>query len=600
MVFLSRKRLTALHWVAACGLAGAFVGAPLARAQTPPPVDAGSLLQQQQNQPPRPAFPPALGDAVVPLAEPPTPAGPAKAEGSSAVVVVTSFKLTGSISVFTPERLHAALAGYLNRPLSLADLQAAARTLTELYRQQGYFLARAYLPKQDITEGIVTLVISEGRVDSDEGLRIEGQGLRLKASVVKGVLGRAAPGNQPLKRAELERGLLLLNDLPGIRASANLEPGLTPGTTRIVADVKEAPLFNGFALLDNYGSRYTGTNRASAGFNFNDPLGYGEQLTVQATQSQKSAGANYTYGRVGYSQPVGTSGARAGVVYSSMAYSVGEELANLRAEGTAQTWTGNARYPLIRSRERSLYATAAYDRKTLFNEAAGAATSDKLVDVATTGLDLDQSDALGGGGGYTYAGLSFSAGQLDLGRNAASLSSDQGIGGAHTQGSFQKLNWHASRLQRATEKLSFALLTSGQFTCANLDSAERFQLGGPGGVRAYPTGEAAGDEGVRASLEARYFVGSFGAWGDVNVQAFYDWGRVRQFKDADGQTLTTPNDYNLSGFGLGVTLSKSARYEARLQWAKKIGDNPAATTQGNDSDGTRHRSRVWVSLTTFF
>ena len=180
-----------------------------------------------------------------------------------------------------------------------------------------------------------------------------------------------------------------------------------------------------------------------------------------------------------------------------MAYSVGEELANLRAEGTAQTWTGNARYPLIRSRERSLFATAAYDRKTLYNEAAGSATSDKLVDVATTGLDLEQSDAFAGGG-YTYAGLSFSAGQLDLGRNAASLSSDQGTGGAHTQGSFQKFNWHAARLQRATEKLSFALLTSGQFASANLDSAERFQLGGPSGVRAYPTGEASGDEGVRA------------------------------------------------------------------------------------------------------
>jgi hemolysin activation/secretion protein len=513
-------------------------------------------------------------------------------------VVVTAFKFDGALSVFTPERLQAALAGYLNRPLALADLQAAARTLTELYRQQGYFLARAYLPKQDVTEGIVTLVISEGRVDSEQGLRIEGQGVRLKPSVVKGVLGRAAPGNQPLKRAELERGLLLLNDLPGIGASANLEPGLTPGTTRIVADLKEAPLLSGFALLDNYGSRYTGTNRASAGVNVNDPFGYGEQLTVQATQSQKSDDTNYTYRRVGYSQPIGTEGTRAGVAYSNMAYSVGKDLANLRAEGTAQTWTANARHPLIRSRERSLYATAAYDRKTLYNEAAGSATSDKLIDVGTTGLELDQSDALGGGG-YNYAGLSLSAGQLDLGRNASSLSSDQGTGGAHTQGSFQKLNWHASRLQRATEKLSFALLTSGQFASSNLDSAERFQLGGPSGVRAYPTGEAAGDEGVRATLEARYFVGSFGAWGDVNVQAFYDWGRVRQFKDADGQTLTTPNNYNLSGYGLGVTLSKSARYEARLQWAQKIGDNPAATTQGNDSDGTRHRSRVWVSLTTF-
>ena len=115
-----------------------------------------------------------------------------------------------------------------------------------------------------------------------------------------------------------------------------------------------------------------------------------------------------------------------------------------------------------------------------------------------------------------------------------------------------------------------------------------------------PAAEATGDEGLRATVEARYFVGSLGKWGEVNLQAFYDWGRVRQFKDAEGQTLTSPNAYNLSGFGLGISLSKSARYDARLQWAQKIGDNPAANTQGNDSDGTNHRSRVWVSLTTFF
>jgi hemolysin activation/secretion protein len=278
---------------------------------------------------------------------------------------------------------------------------------------------------------------------------------------------------------------------------------------------------------------------------------------------------------------------------------VGQELTSLQSKGTAGNLTANLRYPLIRGRERSLFASAAYDRKNLFNEANGARTSDKLVDVTSLGLNLEQIDTWGGGA-YNYAGITASAGTLDLGRDGANLASDQAADGPRTQGSFEKLNWNATRLQRATEKLSFAALFSGQIASKNLDSGEKFQLGGPSGVRAYPAGEATGDEGLRATLEARYFAGTFTTVGDVNLQAYYDWGSVRQFRNPGALTITTPNDYSLSGIGLGATVSRSGRFEAKALWAQKIGSNPAASAKGNDSDGTNNSTRVWLSLTAFF
>lgn len=580
------------------GLASLLLAATSAQAQTQPNVDAGSLLQQQQNQP-NPLATPPRSDLKTLLKEELPAQYPRALEVDKTTIVVKTFTLAGPITAFTPAQLQTALAGFVNRPLSLAELQEAANAITQLYRQSGYFLARAYLPKQDVTAGSVTIAITEGLLDANNGVRLEGTELRVKAALALGIVNAAVAAGKPLNQESLERSLLLLGDIPGLAASANLEPGSTPGSTRVAVEIKEGLAFNGNAVLDNYGSRYTGSDRLTASLNLNDPLGRGEQFTVQGTQALQSEGSNYTYARLGYSQPVGRTGARAGLAYSSMLYAVGQELASLHSKGTAQNWTANLRYPLIRSRERSLFANAAYDRKTLFNEANGARTSDKQVDVIGAGLNLEQSDTWGGGA-YNYAGITLSTGSLDLGRDAASLAGDQGPGGARTQGSFQKINWNATRLQRVTEKLSFAAMFNGQSASKNLDSGERFQLGGPSGVRAYPAGEATGDEGLRATLEARYFAGSFDAAGDVNVQAFYDWGSVRQFKDPSAQTLTTPNDFNLSGIGFGITVSRPGRFEAKAQWAQKIGSNPAASATGKDADGTQNSTRLWLSLTAFF
>jgi hypothetical protein len=62
---------------------------------------------------------------------------------------------------------------------------------------------------------------------------------------------------------------------------------------------------------------------------------------------------------------------------------------------------------------------------------------------------------------------------------------------------------------------------SGQTASKNLDSSEKFSLGGINGVRAYPQGEASGDEGYRGTVELRHNV-----MPNVQATVFYDWGKV--------------------------------------------------------------------------
>ena len=64
--------------------------------------------------------------------------------------------------------------------------------------------------------------------------------------------------------------------------------------------------------------------------------------------------------------------------------------------------------------------------------------------------------------------------------------------------------------------------------------------------------------------------------------------------------MTTPNIYELSGWGLGLSLVKPDHFDARLQWAQKIGSNPAPDVKGVDADGLSDNSRFWFSLVVYF
>lgn len=576
-----------MNWISILIASLLIMGGNMAYAQVIP--DAGTLLQQQQNLdrlPKTPLDEPQLEEKS-PIKKPPT---------DQVTVFVHTFKISGETTAFTHDRLLALLDNYINTHLSISDLQHAANIITNFYQQQGYFLARAYLPKQDVTESIVTITVQEGLLDGDDGILINDNDFRLRPDYAKRIINNALQPNQPLKQQQLERGLLLLNDLAGITANANLKQGSSLGTTRIELNIAEDSLFNSNFRYDNYGSRYTGGERATANVSLNNVTGYGDQLFLSGT---KATNGDYDYINLSYAIPLGVSGLRTAISYSYLDYGIGKELKALDAKGDAKTWNVNLRYPLIRTQKQSLYLTGSYDRKDFYNESFGTETSNKQLDIATISLNLKHNDRIWGGG-YTLANFAISSGDLDLSENAINLAQDQSAIGPNTQGHFQKLSWSTTRVQYGTNSLILLGSLYGQLASKNLDSSEKFQLGGPSGVRAYPASEATGDDAIRASLEAHYHLGNHPTFGSFNVQTFYDWGRIRRFHNDRKLSLSTKNNYSLSGYGIGISVSKAKQYDVRLQWAHKIGSNPLADLQGNDSDGKDDKSRIWLSFSAYF
>ena len=393
----------------------------------------------------------------------------------------------------------------------------------------------------------------------------------------------------------LQRGLLLLNNLPGISAQANLQPGLTPDTTRVITHVTEAPLVTGNVSTDNFGDRYTGTERYNSEVDINDPFHYGDQISVQTTDAE-----HLEIEKALYSFPVGNSGLRLSTSFTDLLYSIGKEFASLDAHGLAETADVNASYPFILTEKASLYGTVAYDYKVLRDFSQDITTDNKRDGVETIGLNGSAKDDVCGGGLNSYM-LAVAFGDLNLTASASDLSTD--AAGPNTAGDYTKFTYNVARLQHVLGNWSFFAALNGQVSDKDLDSSEKFILGGPTGVRAYPMGEATGDEGWVTNLEMRYDFPWVTRLGSLQGIGFYDAGHVTLYKNTwedwnAGSRI--PNHYGLSGAGVGLNLFKGKNYAVRVSYAWPIGPNPAVNSEGIESDGKHRSGRLWLQFMVYF
>lgn len=500
-------------------------------------------------------------------------------------VTIKAFKFVGNTLIGEPE-LQAALAPWVGKEAGYSDLQEALNAVSETYRRHGWF-ARPQLPVQDVTEGIITINIIEGKLGA---VHIDDQGkdLRIsKAYVSEAMTARQKPGD-PLNLEHLERSTSLLNDTPGVAVSTVLAPGKQTGESDAVVKVQDKPLVTAILQADNQGARSTGEDKYTVNGTLDNPFGIGDQFQLNTNASRGSE-----YAKLGYSLPVGRDGLRMGVNTSTMQYRLIGDLASLKAKGDAQTYGVNGIYPLLRSGTRNVNLSAAYDRKYYYNEANAVTTSDKTLDAVTLGLSGDLLDGFGAGG-ITLWSLNVTGGDVDLSATRTNERADRI--GPRTAGGYHKLSYSLARLQRLLDKATLWASFNGQAAGKNLDSSEKMSLGGPAGVRAYPVIEGTGDDSWLATLEARYNV-----LPELQVSAFYDHGWIRQSHDASYTGSPQVNTGTLKGAGLAIGWSQPGNFSLRAVWARRIGDNPFANPlNGKDQDGSLDRNRFWLTAIKLF
>lgn len=525
-------------------------------AQAAPP-DAGQVLRDLQ---PAPVLQ-APQAALLPRRD----STPAPAGADEAKVLVRSVVITGN-QVLTTAELQALVANLSGTEQTLSELNAAARRVTAYYRDRGYSVARAYLPAQDITSGAVTISVIEGRMSSQ---RLDNQS-RLSSDRAQALLSQVKVG-EIIQAAQIDRSLLLLQDTPGVGASrSTLLPGASVGTSELLVELDAAPAYAATATLDNNGSRYTGVYRIGASFNLASPLQIGDQLNFAGLTS----GAGLRYGRLAYQLPLGSNGLRAGVAYLDTRYQLGSDFSALAAHGSANSTSVFAAFPFVRSPLTNLSGTATVERKQLNDRVDSTSTvTDKSVNVASLGLAGNRQDAWGGG--------SLSSFELNVALGSLSINTPSSLAinavSSQSNGRYGRLAYGASRTQRLSDATTLLVSLTGQQASKNLDSSEKFSLGGASGVRAYPQGEGSGDAGNRLTLELQQSL-----LAKLQATLFYDAGHVTINKNPFGTPAA--NSRSLAGAGVGLNASFSvAQLRSALAWRTTGGapvSVPASTAKG--------------------
>jgi len=549
-------------------MAGALVTASQS-AFAQPSVSAGGQLRQI---PPAPAQPKSIPDLRVEHGQPPS-----APDTTGARITVRSLHVTGETR-FTEAQLIAASGFRPGGDFSLDGLRTLAARISDFYNRNGFFVAQAYLPAQSVSDGAVTITVIEGRYGKVS--------LNNKAHVSSGLANSVLSGLNPgdvVAAAPLERRLLLLSDLPGVAVTSTLTPGEAVGTSDLLVALTPGRRITGSLEADNAGNPYTGEYRGGGTVNFNEIIGHGDVASVRVL----SSGSGLTYVRGSYETRIqdGT----VGVAYAHLSYHLGRQFSVLDATGVADTASVYGSYPLIRSQHNNLYALLDFDART-FRDKVGATSSvtDKAANVVIAGLSGDHSDHLWGGGS-TYYAVSWSAGDLDIKTPVARAIDDIT---ARTNGSYGKFSFQASRLQAFAGPLSLYGEARGQMASKNLDTSEKMELGGAYGVRAYPEGEAYGDQGYILTLEARLRLAALSrrTLGEWQAAVFVDNGSVTLNRSA---WAPGPNRRTLSAAGVGLTWSDPRSFVVKVAYAVKLGDQPALSAP--DRSG-----RLWVQLSKFF
>lgn len=445
--------------------------------------------------------------------------------------LVRRIRVVGS-KAFKAEELEALVADWTGKELSLADLRAASRKLTAFYRSKGYLLARAHIPAQQVRDGIVTMSIVKGTLGK---VRVGGGASAVPDRAVD--LAATLPTGEPLMTADTNRLLLLLSDMPGIAGvDASLRPGEQVGSSDLDVALKMSPALEGELSLDNHGGQATGAYRATAMVSANNLAGLGDRLQLAVVQSDDGL----TYGRLAWDGLLSTTGLRLGASYSRMRYELGAAFANLNAYGTAETAALYGSYPLVRDLDTNLALSFALEDRRLDDRIGATATeTDKRALVASLGLGWDWTDQLGSGGRNALRLTAF-AGDLRI-ETPAALAID--AASARTQGRYDKVVFRASRVQALMPETQLYFALNGQWAGKNLDSSEKFSIGGATAVRAYPVGEANGDTGWLATLELRRQLTPA-----LQGIAFYDAGEVRFNREV---FAAGSNQRRLAGYGIG-------------------------------------------------
>ncbi len=460
------------------------------------------------------------------------------------------------------------VAGEAAQGFTIGMFEQLTRAIARYYRERGFFLARAYIPEQKVTDGIVTINIVEGFLDQvvykDNELYSDEQ----LDDLFDGLIGES------VFLDDIEKTIFIANDFPGLDASALFGPGLKPGSAAIQLSVTEDPS-SGFISWDNHGSFFTGEQRLRGNYVRHNLLGQADRVETNLIFTLDPA--NSTYFDVAYEQPVLNYDYIAGASISYNTFDVGGDLEDLELNGESTIFNGYLTWFYRRKRSERMSATVDLALKKA--ESLVIDTTDSRDELTVlSARALYEGTSWSSAGAYQQLGVTLSIGLDDflgsMDADGNDMSGRTGSSGDYAGGDFTKWNIEYLRIKQLRNLQNLTFRFSLQESSDLLTSLEQFSLGGPDTVRAYPVAEALMDSAWLMSLEWR-------AWASPTAQLKFLSGlQYLAFIDYARGSLNEPlnneiDDVTFSGYGVGVRFTPYNKFKASVTFAWDLGDEPS-------------------------
>ena len=359
----------------------------VALAQTQVPLEAQSgIIEKSLSQSP-PKFEPLPEPEAPKITKEsrPTPKDPA----AGPTFFIKKIKLTGN-TMISDKRLMPLVDLGEGKDVNMSILNAIAKEVSALYAAEGYLLTRVFVPNQKVEDGMVEMVISEGRINKifvTGNKKLNKEKFKQRMMMVQ---------EEPVLREQtLERVLLELNELMGVKVTTVLKPGELPGTSDLVLEVTESAPYTFAIDMNNFGSMYTGPIGYGFSATYANIFTLGDQFSARYTTSNMELHAYSPF----YTFPVNAYGMRFKASYTFSENELGDSLKSLAAGGSSTTVGLELSQLLHKSRTGSFSARLGLDIKSSANEASGTNTSkDNLTDFSL---------GFGGNLSDTYLGRTF-------------------------------------------------------------------------------------------------------------------------------------------------------------------------------------------------
>lgn len=503
-------------------------------------------------------------------------------EGADKIVFTISALVVEGVNVYQNGELAGVYADRLGQTMTLADLYGIAAELTRFYRQDGYVLTQVVVPPQTIENGVARLQVVEGFIDNIviDAPEEEGRAADLIRDYAAHLKMKGA-----LNIEDLEKWLLLINDLPGVSARSVISPSKDKTGGADIRIIVTRDPYDGLLGIDNYGSRYLGPLQLTGSFSANSHFNRNERITGTVVVAPDTDwDREMSYAALAYKQPVGTKGTTVELFGSYADTEPGYNLDTFDVEGRSRALSLTVEHPVVRSRAKNLKIRGVFDIREVDTKNNVELTRHDNIRALRAGARYEYLDMLFGPA-YSVMDIEIAHGLDVLG---ASKEGDANMSRAAGDPTFMKVNATYQRLQRLTQDWNLLTAVRGQWASDALLSSEEFGVGGVNYGRGFDPSEIIGDDGIAGKVELQWTEpAEIDLLDTYYVFGFYDAGRVWN-KDA---TTSSEKRDTVTSAGLGVSADFTKDTTLDMMLAFPL--NRDVETQ-NDRDprfymGLRHR-----------